>query len=215
MSWNILFKLLECFLDCYSSWHFIFGIFSPFQLASTTFLSYLSTLPPVVALRLPLDGSSLHTVVAAVGPQLNRTAQTATGKHWIESKGEEAQTNTHHKVAECPAWPKPHPPMRSLVQDSEATGFNKSSAQPILHFPWSNLPGSPWLTRYWPKKGGDDRKSHQSRRVWEKAPESNDCGPFISNSPPGPAPWAGRSWAWVFLRTLYWGWFPGEGSPIP
>lgn len=145
MNWNIFFKLLECFLDCYSSWHYFFGIFSSFP-SGFHHSPFLPLSPsPLVALHLPLSGPSLHTVVAAVGLRLKRTSQTATGKHWIESKGEEAQTDTHHKAAECPAWPKPHPLMRRLVEEEEATEFNISSAQLVLHFLWSSFLVSPWV----------------------------------------------------------------------
>lgn len=176
---------------------YLWNFFSPFQLAYTTFLSYLSSLPPLVGLCLPLSGSSVHTVVAAVGPQLNRTAQAATGKRWIESKGEEAQTHTHHKAAECPAWPTPHPQMRSLVKEAEATGFHKLSAQPALHFPWASLPGSPWtIPGAGLKRGVMTEKATRGVKFGEKATEWNDRGSFISNSPPGPAPRTGRSWSW-------------------
>lgn len=67
--------------------------------------------------------------------QLNGAAQTATGKHRIESGGEEAQTHPHHKAAECPVGPEPHPLMRRLVKEAEATDFTNSSAQTVLHFP--------------------------------------------------------------------------------
>lgn len=160
--------------------------FLHFQLAYTTLLSHLSALSsPRVALHLPLDGPSLHAAVAAVGLWLNRTAQTATGKQWIESKGEEAQTHTHHKAAECPAWPKPHPLMRSLVEEEEATAFNKSSAQPVLYFPWASLPGSPMSV---PRSG-------LSRWVMTaKPPERQRLGEM---------PW--NEWLWTFrLRRSTW-----------
>lgn len=148
MNWNILFKLHQnVFLiivhhDLPSlEFFFISSWLLPLPLPS-----YLSTLtlglPSTSSTPRPPDGSSLHAVVAAVRLRLNRTAQTATGKLWIESKWEEAQTDTHHKVAECPAWPKPHPLMGRLVEEWEATEFNKSSAQSIPPLPWSNFPRS-------------------------------------------------------------------------
>lgn len=149
---------------------------------------------PLVALRLPLDGPSLHAVVAAVGLRLDRTAQTATGKHWIESWKEEAQTDTHHKAAECPAWPRPHPLMRSLVEESEATGLNKSSAQPVLHSPEPAFLGHHKCLHVLALDGGWGQKSHQRGTGWGKVPETSGWGPFFSNSSYGPVPQAGRSW---------------------
>lgn len=133
--------------------------FFHFQLVLPPPCSYLSILNPcpLSCLSWALSGSRLHAVEAAVGLRLaTQAAQTVTGKPWIESKGEEAQTDTHHKAAECPAWPQPHPLKRTVVEEIEATAFMKSSEQPAcLHLPWSSL-----AHHIWARKGSQWQKSH-------------------------------------------------------
>lgn len=127
--------------------------------------------------------------------QLNGAAQTATGKHRIESGGEEAQTHPHHKAAECPVGPEPHPLMRRLVKEQRPQTLLTHQHSPFFTSPEPAFLGHHESPRTGLRRGGDDGKSHQRGSVWEKAAEPSDCGPFISNSPPGPAPPAGRSWA--------------------